>query len=266
MKQVNSTDSRPPAPPWCEIRPRRPEGYLSYYLADGLSGFPVRAVTLPNNNKSDPNIETKTYGLFSTCAHGMRASVVKQHYGFVVFITRQHGERVVTGYYRLRWYAPGALVRVPPDFALAADRVRFVYPAIRPSELPSTVSEVVKKPFRIFKHIAPETLQSLVEALEERSDATDEYLAEIDRLERYNQFHTGYRYPTWKLRESFSWQLAPRYLHTGSGAQGKRALASTSSPNDAWDCSACGAVVHNKALLKRCPECGGMDSLRPTAA
>src|SRR5258708_36321714 len=72
----------PPNPPWRELNPTMPlEGYVSYYLSDDLSGLPVRAVTLLRNNKSDPNLETKTYGLFSTCGHGMRASIGKNRYG-----------------------------------------------------------------------------------------------------------------------------------------------------------------------------------------
>src|SRR5450631_819859 len=57
-------DVRPPSPPWREIAIRRPPtGYLSFYIADDLSRLPVRAVTLPGNNKADPNLETATYGL-----------------------------------------------------------------------------------------------------------------------------------------------------------------------------------------------------------
>ena len=48
------------------------------YLADDLSRLPVRHITRPHDNKSDPNIETGTYGLFSTCENQMRSGIVNR--------------------------------------------------------------------------------------------------------------------------------------------------------------------------------------------
>ena len=67
---------RPPAAPWSPLRVEQPStGYLSMYLADNISRLPVRHITRPRDNKSDPNIETGTYGLFSTCEHQMRSGI-----------------------------------------------------------------------------------------------------------------------------------------------------------------------------------------------
>ena len=64
----------PPAAPWTALEVNTPAtGYLSVYLSEDLSRLPIRAITRPYDNKSDPNIETGTYGLFSTCERAMRA-------------------------------------------------------------------------------------------------------------------------------------------------------------------------------------------------
>ena len=68
----------PPATPWTALEVDTPAiGYLSVYLSEDLSKLPIRAIAKPYDNKSDPNIETGTYGLFSTCERGMRAGIVK---------------------------------------------------------------------------------------------------------------------------------------------------------------------------------------------
>ena len=55
----------PPAAPWTTLEVDTPAtGYLSVYLSEDLSRLPIRAITLRNDNKSDPNFETGTYGLF----------------------------------------------------------------------------------------------------------------------------------------------------------------------------------------------------------
>jgi hypothetical protein len=253
----------PPNAPWRELNPMTPlEGYLSFYLSDDLSGLAVRAVTLLRNNKSDPNLETKTYGLFSTCGHGMRASIVKKRYGVIFFMTRRGGERVLAGYYRLRWYAVGAPNQVPPDFALAADAMRFVNPPIRLQDLPIKLRRIVSKRFRIFKHVDAETTAGLLAIFNRRKDGSNEYLAEIDRLERFNRRHTGYRYVGWQQDRPFSWDLAPEYLAAPLPESTTPTRASTSSPTDMWLCAACGKTSENKARLKRCPECKAMNTLR----
>jgi len=253
----------PPNPPWRELYPATPlEGYLSYYLSDDLSRLPVRAVTLVRNNKADPNLETKTYGLFSTCGHGMRASIVKHRYGVIFFLTRRGGRRVLTGYYRLRWYTLGAPNDVPPDYALAADVIRFVNPPIEISELPPKPRRVVDKWFRVFKHVDAETTAALLAAFNRRKDRSNEHVAEIDRLERFSRGRTGYRYVGRKQAQPFNWELAGMYLAATSSETTPPTRASTSSPTNEWVCAACDVVSVNKARLKRCPECGAMNSLR----
>ena len=86
----------PPAAPWTALEVDTP---ASGYLSEDLSRLPIRAITSPDDNKSDPNIETGTYGLFSTCERGMRAGIVNNKAQVIVFLCRGGNERAVAGYY-----------------------------------------------------------------------------------------------------------------------------------------------------------------------
>src|SRR5260370_20242924 len=130
--------TRPPAPPWQPVADSG-RGYLSVYLSDALARYPVRAITRSADNKSDPNIETLTYGLFSTCEPQMRNRIVQDGASTVFYIT-SHGPkpRAITGYYRIGWYTEGARGARHKDFALAARQARLIDPipvASLPAEL-----------------------------------------------------------------------------------------------------------------------------------
>src|SRR3989304_4379671 len=138
----------PPNTPWQELKPRPGAGgYVSFYYSDDLSRLPVRWVTKPADNKSDPNLETLTYGLFSTCARSMRAAIVKRRCPHLFFVTARKKERVLTGYYRLRWYADGVFGGIR-DFCLAADGARFIEKAIPLPEVDQKCGTHLAVPFR----------------------------------------------------------------------------------------------------------------------
>ena len=81
-------EARPPGPPWRPLDPAAPAtGYASYYLSDELARWPVRAITRIKDNKSDPNLETGTYGLFSTCQREMRSGIVHDPPRYIFFVT-----------------------------------------------------------------------------------------------------------------------------------------------------------------------------------
>ena len=254
---------KPPAAPWSPLQVDQPAtGYLSMYLADDLSRLPVRHVTRPHDNKSDPNIETGTYGLFSTCEHQMRSGVVNRGVQYIVFMCRRDGRRVVTGYYRLAWKAPGTLHSPRrADFVLAADVVHFVDPPIPISELPEPLASVAGTGFRLFKRIDSTQTQALISILSEGPNALPDYLGEIDRLERFQTFHSGYRYVSWQQQEPFSWNLAHRYLELSANSE----VVPNQSATGTWRCTdtSCEQFVINQALLKRCPFCGFMGTLQP---
>jgi hypothetical protein len=257
------TDVRPPNNPWVRLPTVEPEvGCLSFYLSDELASVPVRAVTLPGNNKSDPNLETGTYGLFSTCEQQMRTSVVRRGLSYLFFVTRWQGERHLTGQYRLNWYSEGTFGHDSlPDYALAAESIRFVNP-IPMASLARSVGERLADPFRTFRLLdAPET-RAINRLLTRSPDRSDAYLSEIDRLERFNLHFVGYR--CWARKEPFSWSVAREYLLPDPGRLWATSHeVSNASATGHWICAACGAVLMNQALLKQCQACGAFGSLRP---
>lgn len=254
-------DVRPPNPPWKDLLVRNPvEGCFSFYLSDDLSSLAVRAVTLPNNNKSDPNLETATYGLFSTCERQMRASIVKNGLRYIFFVTNRGSQRCLTGYYGIAWYCASALTtNTASDYALAADEVHFIDPPIPLQNLPHKLRREATRRFRTFLRLGPEHTEPLTALLRRRSNQTDRYLAEIDRLERFNRFHTGFR--CWRRTEPFTWETACQYLPLQLDAT--EPGISNTSPTDLWRCTACDQIVHNKARLKACPFCESLGSLLP---
>jgi hypothetical protein len=54
--------------------------------------------------------------------------------------------------------------------------------------------------------LEPDEVKALVELLDSLPDKTKEYATEVDRLERFNRQHTGFRH--WGSRQPFSWDTA----------------------------------------------------------
>jgi hypothetical protein len=255
------TAARPPDPPWRELDPAASAaGYLSYYYSDDLSELPVRWVTKPGDNKSDPNLETLTYGLFSTCARGMRAGVVKNRARYIFFFTNRNAERVLCGYYRLRWFAIGSFG--PGDYCLAADKAHFLAQPIPLVQIDHQFHTHFSRKFRSTKFVSPSECEQLVKLIQQFPDATDDYRREIERLERFNLHHGGFRYIAWRRSASFNWNDAEQYL-TKTSAVPSPTIKTNASPSNQWRCNDCGQVTSNKALLKRCPFCGKVDTLLP---
>jgi hypothetical protein len=251
----------PPNRPWQElVHTEQSMGYLSIYYSDNLSPLAVRFVTKPGDYKSDPNLETATYGLFSVCSSAMRAGVVKRGSEYVFFACSRDKRRVLTGYYHVRWYARGVLGN--RDYCLAADRVRFLAEPIPLTEIDRLCGTDVSKKFRGMRLLTTEHCHTIADIVDSYADATADYLAEIDRLERFNLRHTGYRYPTWRRKEKFSWDLAEGLLGQGQ-FENQVAKISNSSPSELWRCKACAGTVTNKALLKQCPYCRQVATLEP---
>lgn len=194
----------PPNPPWAPLAIREASGgYFSYFFNDDLSGLPVRAVTKVGDNKADPNLETKTYGLFSTCNKSMRKSVVKRGCPYIFFITNRKRVRILTGLYLVKWYAP--VSSDDDDFCLAADSIWFVQDPIPLVNVDKTCGTNVARWFRTCLRVDAEGCRKIERLLKRRANATGSYLSEIDRLERFNLKHGGYRYVTAKRRDSYSW-------------------------------------------------------------
>jgi hypothetical protein len=261
-----ATQHAPPNDPWRPFHAALPaHGYASFYYCDELGAWPVRSITRVMDNKSDPNIETGTYGLFSTCEQKMRSGIVTNRARDIFFISRpRNGPRQISGYYEIGWYTPGALRRRTRDFALAARTMRFVDPIPLP-QLPDGLDRVLGGKWRLTKRLDPEQTARLRAVLDGQADRTDQYVAEIDRLERLNAYHSGYRYPTWRRTEPLSWADAGRYLQEPPHDPDAPRVRN-SSPTGWWRCTACPARTENAALLKACPHCHNIDTLRPLAA
>jgi len=87
---------RPPNPPWKALQPADAGAYLSFYYSDSNSKIPVSDITRFGDSKSDPNIETMTYGLFSTCEEDMRRCVVKKGVEYIFYCTARTRGRLAS--------------------------------------------------------------------------------------------------------------------------------------------------------------------------
>jgi len=214
-------ECRPPNPPWISlVVGEREEAALSFYYSDPNSTVPVRDVTRAKDNKADPNIETMTYGLFSTCERGMRAGIVRKGIEHIFFCTKRAGPRVLSGYYRVGWYFKGPPIKgyrkggePPDDYALAASEVRFVNPGFPLGDLTGYLRGTrLDRRFRTYVYLNDETTRLLLELIRQTPDATQHYLDEIGRLEQRNIDKFSYRYRNWKRKEGFTWDAAAPYL------------------------------------------------------
>jgi hypothetical protein len=219
-----ATSVKPPNPPWIPlVLAVDAPAVLSFYYSDPQSHIPVREVTRPDDNKADPNLETMSYGLFSTCERGMRAGVVKRGIELLFFCTgRASGVRVLTGFYRLGWhhrsptikgYSTGRLHL--EHYALAAKEVKFVSPGFplgHPVLRRYLKGHRLDRSFRTFMYIDRKTAQRLLLLLQQSPDSTTQYISEIRRLELLNLKQSGFRYPVRNMKRSFSWNIAPKYM------------------------------------------------------
>lgn len=234
-------------------------GYLSVYLSEPLARYPVRHVTRPADNKSDPNIETATFGLFSTCEQQMRAKIVRESRPHLFFATK-HGrkDRALAGYYRIAWFTESTGGAANGDYALSASQVKFIDP-VPFDELPEPGRGACIPPFRNIRPLDVLPVTALLDFIESAPDRTQRYLAELRRMERFAAYHSGYSYPSWGRVDPFTWADAARYL--GSSAEDRRVPATP--PGGQWRCTQCRHLIPSKARLKSCPVCQAMESLVP---
>ena len=258
---TEGTTSRRLDAPWRPLS-NKGRGYLSVYFSEPLARWPIREITRPGDNKSDPNIETGTYGLFSTCEPGMRNRIVHDGAAMIFFLTtRKRGEgRVLAGYYDIGWFTEGTQGAINRDYALASSSMRFIVP-IPTSHLPGRLAEICSAPFRTMRPLDSTTTSALREICDDEPDRTSNYLAEVTRIERFAHSRSGFAYPSWGRQEGFTWNNAPEYYQTDA----ELSKVPNSSKNKKWRCSECSYVIKSGALLKRCPLCKQMATLAPAA-
>lgn len=255
----SSVLSPPPVGEWTKLDDASGSGYLSVYLSEPLARYPIRHISRPADNKSDPNIETATFGLFSTCEQQMRAKIVREERPYLFFATKhRHKSRVLTGYYKIGWYTASTGGVANGDYALAASEIKFVDPILF-NALPEPGRTVCVPWFRTIRPLEAPTAAALLDLLEGIPDRTQQYLAELHRLERFSVYHSGYSYPSWGRVGPFSWADAARYL----GSSTPSARTPSTPRSGLWRCAQCQHVITSKARLKACPVCQAVESLTP---
>lgn len=239
------------------------KGYLSVFYSERMARWPVREITRRADNKSDPNLETGTYGLFSTCEPSMRKHVVHDGAAHIFFLTTHSpgAGRVLTGYYHVGSYTEGTRGAANSDFALAADHMRFINP-IPVASLPLQVRDHCAGPFRQTRRLDDKQVDVLRELCDSVDDLTSKYLEEISRVERFARTQSGYPYPSWGRAAGFTWDDARAFYF--NGAPPLKAPNSTGSKR--WRCGDCQRVINSAALLKMCPACQSTAGLVPEAA
>lgn len=237
--------------------PHNAGGYVSVYYSDDLASVPVRWVTKPGDNKSDPNLETLTYGLFSTCGPSLRSGIVNRRFPHLFFVTNWSGRRVLSGFYEIGWFAKANSGR-GADFHLAARDARFVQHPIPLSEVDKECGTDLSKPFRSMRLLNATHCRCLTKLLKQQPNAIDLYRSEIDRLERFNLKYTGNR--CWGRTKAFEWSDAAAIL-PAQLVQISKVI--NSSVSGKWKCKECGDIIRNKALLRVCPSCQATASLVP---
>ncbi len=261
----------PPGPPWLELNSSsEAHSYLCFYYSSLLSRLPVRDVNRVVGSsthciadcKSDPNWETQTFGLFSTCQDAARRGAVKNRSPYLFFFGNnavESNKRGVTGYYRLKWYSHGGTYQ--DDYCLAADRVHFVEHPIRFDEVNRHLgTRLSSRSPRLTAKLAPSESEKLVQILHAQEDATTLYIEEIHRLEKVNARNAnGLRYINFGKRDQFDWSVAEKMTSLGVHSSIRR--VSNSAATDTWACVKCGWTCKSKARLKLCPECGAQGTL-----
>lgn len=230
--------------------------YVSVYLSSDVGRVPVRDVLRVGDNKSDPNLETQTYGVFSTCEPTMRKSIAGRGITEIFFVTSVEPlGRALVGRYELGWF-----VEVnQSDFAYAATLARFIDP-IPVSQITGRAGTEMQKQLRNYRIVEPQVADALRTLVDGHADRTSDYVFEIDRLERMSLSRTGFRYPTWDGIDAFSWATAGPYLR---GASNTPVKTPNSSPTGIWVCSSCGTQIRNEARLKVCSACRERGTLQP---
>lgn len=283
-------DHMPPNDPWEQHQPSPDaKSYLTlYYCEDEISKYPVREVTKVRDNKSDPNLETMSYGLCSTCTRDIRSGLVKNDRPYLFFCTRYNGERHLTGYYQIGWHSLGPSLltnyrngSIRDDYRLVADEMRWIYPPISfETVVEETGFNAIQSGFRK-KLISEDRSEQLLDILNEQEDYSKTYIEETRRLERINKRYHEYRYPTWERESEFDWGSVRNYVLTTTAEEEedmRETLESKVQELDIdtdliasegvthWTCVLCEHEFENEAPLKSCPNCDNIGGVIPERA
>lgn len=266
--------------PWTEIdQDEGAGGMVSTIHSSKLASLPVRDITrLDQNfklnaladNKSDPNIETMTFGVFSTCEMRPRKKFVEDGRRYLFFRTKWQGQNSIIGYYDVKWHlssqAPryiqkGKRIDVVHEEMLAATHCHFVAKPVPLSQLADIVDQEEKalagRAIQPLKLSAAEALE-LKALLDEQPDASEQYLEEIERLEEYQRAnHNGIAYLNWPRKNGFSWVEARRPIEQ-AGIQDWEERKTQWNENGEelarnwWMCESCDTRMESHHTIKFC--------------
>ncbi len=197
-------------------------GYLTYYYSSRQSNIPTRAVDRIGDNKRDPNLETRTYGVFTDCNCRGRKNVVRDGRKYLFFMTNFKNVRQVTGYYEIGWFHNVHCSISTKTVALKASRVHFVGSGIRFVGKPQRTirhNDISDDEIRIFGpprgccRLDHKSVSKLLESLNGKEDISGHYVREIKKLETENLKDSGkYRYPSSHREETFRVKDIGAYL------------------------------------------------------
>lgn len=208
-------------------KPSASTGYVAYYYSDQDATLPVRGIRKQWDSKADPNIETKTYGVFTTCMPSARRNMVEQADSYIFFFTHWKGQRMFTGYYELDSFVktgitPRANGRSLSflDYGLRAKKVHFIsegIPLVGPRWSRITADSIGENSIdaygpRDFSRISSDVVVKLKALLDSRPNATEKYINEIKNLENDNLRNHGFRYPSWMRKNGFTENDIPGFI------------------------------------------------------
>lgn len=189
-------------------------GMVVFYSSDPVSEIPIREIPeyIPSDILPEPNYETGTYGFFGCNKSKVRNSFVKSKIRYLLFMTKYEGTSAdfkgkyfLTGYYRIAKTADlkRQHIRYLSDYscldedvcqALRAEEVRFV----RIEDAFEITEKVVKQwggKGKITRQtrflLNEEQTTEVLEFLQSKNDATQEYIAETVRLQPHSSAEEG---------------------------------------------------------------------------
>ena len=182
-------------------------GHIATYYSNDKAKLPVRDVKKLWDSKADPNIETGTYGVFTTCMPASRKNMVQRGDSYIFFFTNWKGKRYLTGYYELDKFIDTGITPTGngkeykyPDYGLTAKKTHFVkkpipftgelWSVIEPDKCSNEKIEGYGP--RNFKAIDEKLTKKLKTILDLQPDATKEYVKEIKKLEKDNVDRYGF--------------------------------------------------------------------------
>lgn len=266
---------------WKKItKSKKITGHIATYYSNDKAKLPVRDVSKLWDSKADPNIETRTYGVFTTCMPASRKNMVQRGDSFIFFFTHWRGKRFLTGYYELDEFIDTGITPMGngkeykyKDYGLTAKKMHFVkdlipfngelWSKIEPEKCSQDGIDGYGP--RNFKAIDEKLTIKLKTILDLKPDATKEYLKEIRKLEKENVDKYGFKYPSWNRSDGFTKKDINEFIpHLATKPKSHISSQSYIPMKEklpistrTYECLNCGWKMEGQMCqLKKCSRCG----------